>query len=183
MEVWKLVGGFDMYEVSNYGNIRSYWNNRHGRSVTPHTLKVCIGKNGYAYYDFCSSETKKRMLIHRVVATEFLQKPDGYDVVDHIDRNPLNNNVNNLRWCTTSINIRNTKLSTRNTSGCKHIIYDRFKNKWKFQCQINGKKYSKRFENMADAINHRDEYLQLYSINESWVGIDVPLTNGGGTHN
>ena len=49
-------------------------------------------------------ETKKEMLIHRLVAKSFIQNPLNLSYVNHKDENKLNNNVENLEWCTAKYN-------------------------------------------------------------------------------
>lgn len=72
-----------------------------------------IGNNGYIRISICG----KRFLLHRLVWTYHNGDiPDGL-VVDHLDRNPLNNQIENLRVATTSQNVRNKGLFKTNTSG------------------------------------------------------------------
>ena len=61
--------------------------------------------------------------------------------VQHVDHNPFNNNPNNLRECTRSQNQHNSKLSKRNTSGCKSIYWIKNKSKWRVRININRKSY------------------------------------------
>lgn len=46
-------------------------------------------------------------LVHRIIAETFLENPDNKPQIDHIDRDPSNNDVSNLRWVTASENCRN----------------------------------------------------------------------------
>lgn len=42
MECWKNVEGFNGYQISNYGRVRSFMNNRHGQCA----LKGRISQTG-----------------------------------------------------------------------------------------------------------------------------------------
>lgn len=55
----------------------------------------------------------KKYYVHRLVAYAFIKNPCGYKEVDHIDRDPHNNNVTNLRWVSRSGNNRNTARHDR----------------------------------------------------------------------
>ena len=58
---------------------------------------IGLWKNG-----FC-----KNICVHRLVAQAFIPNPENKPQIDHIDGNPLNNKVDNLRWVTAKENIAN----------------------------------------------------------------------------
>ena len=47
------------------------------------------------------------LFIHRLVAEAFIPNPQDKKEIDHIDTNPENNNVENLRWVTHTENMNN----------------------------------------------------------------------------
>lgn len=51
------------------------------------------------------NKTKKRLLLHRIVADTFIHNIGNKPCVNHIDGNKLNNSVENLEWCTYSENL------------------------------------------------------------------------------
>jgi len=68
----------------------------------------------------------------------------GYlpDYVDHIDNNKTNNRIENLREATKSQNCMNQKISTRNTTGIKGVMWHKRDKKWFVQLRVNSKCHS-----------------------------------------
>lgn len=59
------------------------------------------------YKTFCLGGKTYR--VHRIVAETFIPNPEEKPEIDHINRNPSDNRVENLRWVTRSEQLRNTK--------------------------------------------------------------------------
>ena len=60
-------------------------------------------------------------------------------MLDHKDRNPLNNNKANLRPCTHQQNIFNCRKRSDNTSGLRGVSWSKERKKWHAQITFNGK--------------------------------------------
>lgn len=123
MEIWKSIAGFEgLYEVSNFGNVKScdrYAMNNGGRQHRPERiLKPHPAPTGHCSVVLCKDGKTYPSLVHRLVAQAFIPNPDNKPVVDHIDTNPLNNHVDNLRWTTTQENCMN-ELTRKHQSACK----------------------------------------------------------------
>lgn len=101
-EIWRPIKGYEgLYEVSNYGKVKSLINFEHkNRHRTEKILKPHYN-NGYlsvALYDF--EGNKKLYLIHRLVAETFIPNYENKTTVNHKDENKSNNYVGNLEWAT-----------------------------------------------------------------------------------
>jgi hypothetical protein len=92
----------------------------------------------------------KLYLIHRII---FLMH-HGYlpQFLDHIDNNPQNNRIENLRPATKTQNICNTSLRKNNTSGVKGVVWIRSIKKWEVRVDINHKRHTfGYFKDLAEA--------------------------------
>jgi hypothetical protein len=104
-------------------------------------------KNGYWQIRFSG----KRYLCHRVIYKMFNKINIQNFQIDHIDNNPSNNNIENLRIATASQNSFNQKISSKNTSGIKGVYWNKNANKWKAQIMKNGKShFLGYFDNLED---------------------------------
>lgn len=110
MEIWKAVIGYeDIYEVSNFGNVRSLPRmDSNGHEWKGKTLKQAkSGKNKpYLKVNLCKEGTQKVVYVHRIVAQAFLPNPENKYDVNHIDGDKLNNKLENLEWVTRKENIK-----------------------------------------------------------------------------
>ena len=99
-EDWKIIEGYDgRYQISNYGRV---WN-----IATQSYMKPQLKKSGYLQINLM--KPNKKMVsekIHRLVALYFCNKPEGCNVVNHLDLNKTNNKADNHEWTTVSGNTK-----------------------------------------------------------------------------
>lgn len=111
--VWKPVpfGQFSLvYKVSNTGLVKSIDRTlSNGRFVKGKILKQYKNPKGYMRISLSLGDTKKKFMVHRLVLVAFAGHPINSSLqVNHIDRNPSNNNLSNLEWVTASQNVRHS---------------------------------------------------------------------------
>ena len=98
-EIFKSIPGYDgMYEVSNYGRVKSLKRKIHK------FLKPAANHAWYLFVALSKDGKVKQYKVHRLVAQAFIKNPNNLPCVNHIDENKTNNNVNNLEWCTYKYN-------------------------------------------------------------------------------
>ena len=96
---WRTIPKFPKYEVNREGVIR---HKRIGR-ITKQKIK-------WNYYTVSLKNPQRNKLttvfVHRCVAEAFIPNTHNYPMINHKDGNKLNNHVDNLEWCTCSMNIQ-----------------------------------------------------------------------------
>lgn len=88
----KDIPGYEgLYSISENGEVFSH--------RTKKFLKPCMTGWGYLQVGLRDIYGKRKTcLIHKLVALTYIPNPNNLSMVDHIDRNKLNNSVENLRW-------------------------------------------------------------------------------------
>jgi hypothetical protein len=120
-EKFKYKDGF-LYWKENY------WKNLIG------SLAGTVSKNGYRRVNV----NGKQYLEHRIIwLMHYGELPK---IIDHIDNNPLNNKIENLRQANSQQNLYNSKISKRNKSGVKCVSWLKKLNKWQVSISVDGKK-------------------------------------------
>ena len=86
--------------ISTFGSLK---NGRTGKLYKPDLLK-----SGYysVHTTLGTRADRKHILLHKAVAYTFIENPNHYPCVNHIDGNKTNNIVENLEWCTYHTNLK-----------------------------------------------------------------------------
>ena len=106
MEIFKDIKGYPDYQISTQGRV---WSIRKQKYMKPQI-------NNMGYYQlnmFATNGKVKKELIHRLVALTFIDNPNNYPQVHHINHNPQDNRVENLQWVTGKQNCRDTKANKK----------------------------------------------------------------------
>lgn len=109
-EIWKDVKDFEgLYQVSILGRVKSlkrvvnYCENSKSKTKK-HTVEEKIKNpsakaNGYLQIQLYKNNKSYNRYVHRLVATAFIENPNNYKTINHINLNKKDNNVSNLEWC------------------------------------------------------------------------------------
>lgn len=116
--------------------------------------------NGYVHL----SVKGKRYLAHRVVWLIIHGKFPRYGL-DHINGNPEDNRLINLREVPQSENVKNSSLPKNNTTGELGVYKNKTGKKWRAQIQVNKKSlHLGTFKNKQDALTARKEAELNYNF-------------------
>jgi hypothetical protein len=97
---FEFVKGYEnLYKINKIGEVYSVLRSK--------VLKYGIHEDGYLFVILTKESKRTKCYIHRLVALQWIENPEDKKEVDHIDRNPKNNNLENLRWATHTENANN----------------------------------------------------------------------------
>jgi hypothetical protein len=110
-EAWKPIDGFDGYEVSNWGQVRSCrvsgWSSR--SATEPHLLGLTFGKGGNLMVSMYRDGVRQSVRVDELVAKAFIKNPRKRNLIVHIDGNKANNRADNLKRTTEEIMSRKSQ--------------------------------------------------------------------------
>lgn len=118
--IWKKIDGFSSYEISNYGEIKTYnWKNKGCERI----MKPALDGAGYFRTMLKRDSDGKfcTVKVHRLVAYAFLDLVESKNIVNHINGIRNDNRVINLEWCTHSENLKHSfKIGLSDNKGSKN---------------------------------------------------------------
>ena len=125
-----------MYRIYIDGKVESVKRFRVKQNIF---LKGSTNNKGYKVVSLNKDGKRKQYYIHRLFACHFIPNPRNFPMIDHINEVKVDNSISNLRWCSSSTNMRNMtkKRSKHNLPRGVHLTpYG----KYQAQIRINGKK-------------------------------------------
>lgn len=155
MEVWKKIEGYEDYEVSSLGNVRSI---KFGKE-----RKVSYNKHEYGYLMVVLFKNGKRKMftIHQLVAVAFLNHNIcGYkNVINHKNFITSDNRVENLEIVTAREN--SNKKHIKSSSKYTGVSFHKRDKVWQSIIFVNGKnKQLGSFKTEIEAHNAYQDYLK-----------------------
>jgi hypothetical protein len=145
----------------------SHFKNEHGRSIwkarragKPAGYK---GNRGYIQIGIYG----KLISAHRLAwCYVYGNMPD--DQIDHIDGDPINNQISNIRAVTNAENSKNQKRYKNNSSGVVGVYWDKRGEKWMSKIKVDGNQiYLGLFDKIEDAAAARKSAELEYGFHEN----------------
>jgi HNH endonuclease/AP2 domain len=161
VEIWEQIRDYPEFECSINGNVRNItthieakqWTSPNGyalvRLLRKPSYSDTIDPNDAVLIDYGYDMLVK---LHHVIAFTFIENSNDSPCVDHINNDPRDNRVVNLRWCTHQQNSRNRrKTKSETTSKFKGVTYDKQSKVWRVQIKCGKNIYLGCFKTEEEA--------------------------------
>ena len=119
-EEWRSIGGSSHYEVSNFGNVRSWrlGNGKDGMALLPKMLIGFASARGYRMVQL--GRQSKRLWVHRLVLAGFVGERKAEEECRHVNGVRDDNRLENLRWSSHDENMRDQYIHGTRIIGETH---------------------------------------------------------------
>jgi hypothetical protein len=160
-EIWININGFENYQVSSLGRIKSLNKNL--------ILKPALNNNGYVHVSLYKNKRYYTKTVHTIVAKTFILNPNNLPEVNHIDGNKKNCAVTNLEWSTHANNVQHAhrtglitaKGEMNNSSKLTNVQVHEIR---KLKGQLTQQK-------IADIYNVHRTLISRIHLNKNWIDI------------
>jgi hypothetical protein len=115
---WKSIpiSGFEHYEINHNSDIRNI-NNKKSE------LNAQVFDGVYKTISLRNTDgSDKHFLVHRLMGITFIPNESQKLTIDHIDQNPINNHILNLRWATQKEQAGNKKIINNKNTGNRPVF-------------------------------------------------------------
>lgn len=149
MEKYKIISGFPMYEISNYGNIRNV--------KTKRPRKLQQTPSGYLRVTLYEGTVKRHIFfVHRLVWLNFVGDIPSDLQINHKDENKTNNCLNNLELLTPK---ENSNYGNRNKNVSEHTKNTHSKTVYQFNLDGNFIKSFPSTKQIERELGFRSEHI------------------------
>ena len=121
-----------LHTLFDYKDGELLWKVSNNRKIKIGSIAGSFDSAGYKNIKICGKTYKNHRLIY------FWHYGYFPKYIDHIDGNPSNNKIHNLREVNQTKNLQNAKLSKNNSSGFKNVYWNKAAKKWQVYCRIEG---------------------------------------------
>jgi hypothetical protein len=166
-------------EVFEYKDGALYYKTNPNRSVSRIGTRAGWKSDGRPYRMVIHDHEEYRE--HRIIwCLHFGAIPDGY-VIDHIDGDPCNNLIHNLRAVPETVNRLNQRMRSNSKSPYKGVCWDKERKKWMARLRVNKTQYNLgRFDTAEEAAKAYDAKVREVCPGDATV--NFPLTGERSVH-
>lgn len=130
MDIFRDVKGYEgIYMVSLLGVVYRIY-----KTKPPKELKPMNHSGGYKRVKLRNKGNDTDAYIHRLVAEAWIDKPEGKNIVNHINGDKTNNQITNLEWVNQRENVTHGKKSNDYVG----VHYKKKDKTWSARIMING---------------------------------------------
>jgi hypothetical protein len=108
-------------------------------------MKSTLNNNGYYVIGLRKNKIEKKFLLHRILAICFIKNTHNLPTIDHIDINPKNNKINNLRWSSSNLQNINKNIQKNNKTGTIGVHFHKITNSYIATWRVDKKMFQKSF--------------------------------------